>query len=144
MKFIVRVYGIYIDPELGLLVCDEIIKERQVTKLPGGGLEYGEGTIECLQREMKEETGIAFEVTGHFYTTDYFVESAFDPGYQVVSIYYTIKPLRAFTLDEINRQHALHQNKESFRFIPVQEIHEDRFTLTIEKHVAGLLVKKYL
>ena len=46
--FNVRVYGILLWPEQGLLVSDEFIKGQYITKLPGGGLEIGEGTRDCL------------------------------------------------------------------------------------------------
>ena len=55
--FIIRVYGIYIDPDKGILVSDELVNGKYITKFPGGGLEFGEGTIDCLKREMVEETG---------------------------------------------------------------------------------------
>ena len=54
----VRVYGILIDSVHGLLVSDEFIRGEYFTKLPGGGLEFGEGTRDCLVREFKEETGL--------------------------------------------------------------------------------------
>ena len=90
--FVLRVYGLYIDPNHDVLVSDEYIYGKYVTKFPGGGLEYGEGTIDCLRREMMEETGNVFEVNEHFYTTDNFVQSAFNPEIQVISIYYKMKP----------------------------------------------------
>ena len=55
-RIIVRVYGIYLDKQKGLLVSDELIKGNNITKFPGGGLEFGEGPIDCLKREMIEET----------------------------------------------------------------------------------------
>ena len=54
----VRVYGVLIDPIHGLLVSDEFIRGDFFTKLPGGGLEFGEGTRDCLVREFQEETGM--------------------------------------------------------------------------------------
>jgi hypothetical protein len=42
--FNVRVYGLLLDPQNRLLVSDEYIKGEFFTKLPGGGLEFGEGT----------------------------------------------------------------------------------------------------
>ena len=56
--FNVRVYGLLIDQYQRLLVTDEFIRGSYITKLPGGGLEFGEGTRACLQREFIEETGI--------------------------------------------------------------------------------------
>ena len=35
-----------------------------VTKFPGGGMEFGEGTIDCIKRECMEEFGEEVEVTG--------------------------------------------------------------------------------
>ena len=56
--FNVRVYGVLLDEEKRLLVSDEFIRGQYITKLPGGGLEIGEGTRDCLQREFKEEKDI--------------------------------------------------------------------------------------
>ena len=81
----VRVYGILIH-ENKLLVSDEYIKGMKITKLPGGGLEHGEGTIDCLKREFKEELNLDVEITSHFYTTDFFVNSAFSASNQLISI----------------------------------------------------------
>ena len=39
--FNVRVYGVLVE-DGKLLVSDEYIKEHEITKLPGGGLEFGE------------------------------------------------------------------------------------------------------
>ena len=60
--FVVRVYGIYYDPKNGILVSDELIYNQKITKFPGGGLEFGEGTIACLEREMLEETQTKFKI----------------------------------------------------------------------------------
>ena len=38
-----------------VLFSDEHIRGGLYTKYPGGGLEFGEGTIECVVREWKEE-----------------------------------------------------------------------------------------
>ena len=40
--FTIRVYGILLHKGC-VLVCDELIKGRHITKFPGGGLEFGEG-----------------------------------------------------------------------------------------------------
>ena len=74
--FNVRVYGILVH-ENHVLVSDEHIKGMNITKLPGGGLEYGEGTIDCVVREFKEELNLEIEVESHFYTTDFFCEFSF-------------------------------------------------------------------
>src|SRR5437867_2656502 len=67
-RFNVRVYGILVEKGK-LLVSDEFIKGREITKLPGGGLEYGEGPAECVVREFKEETNLRVAVKDYFYDT---------------------------------------------------------------------------
>src|ERR1700744_5003844 len=84
----VRVYGIWIN-EGRLLVNEELIKGQKVIKLPGGGLDIGEGTIDCLKREWKEELGLDIVVKEHFYTTDFYQPSAYNDS-QVISIYYYV------------------------------------------------------
>ena len=57
-RFTIRVYGILFDENKRILVSDEFIRGDYFTKFPGGGLEIGEGTRDCLKREFKEETGV--------------------------------------------------------------------------------------
>src|SRR5262245_30624125 len=89
----IRVYGILINENKQLLVSDELIRGGYFTKFPGGGLEFGEGTRDCLKREFKEEMNLDVEVGDHIYTTDYYQESAFKPGLQIFSVYYFAKAL---------------------------------------------------
>lgn len=89
--FNVRVYGILINSNNEILLSDESYGNMSFTKFPGGGLEFGEGTIAGLKREFMEEMGAAIEVIGHLYTTDFFQASVFNAQHQVISIYYTVK-----------------------------------------------------
>lgn len=70
--FNLRVYGILINENKQVLVSDEFIRGNYYTKFPGGGLEFGEGTRECLKREFKEELDLDITVGEHLYTTDFF------------------------------------------------------------------------
>ncbi|MCW3087756.1 MAG: hydrolase, partial [Sediminibacterium sp.] len=88
--FNVRVYGVLLDKDKRLLVSDEFIRGGYYTKLPGGGLEFGEGTRDCLKREFMEETGLNVEIGRHIYTTDFFQISAFNHKDQILSIYYEV------------------------------------------------------
>ena len=97
--FNVRIYGLLFDEQQRLLVSDEFIKGNFFTKLPGGGLEIGEGTRECLKREFMEETGIDVTVGEHIYTTDFFQISAFNNIDQIISIYYHVIPLHPIELE---------------------------------------------
>src|SRR3954453_13623413 len=89
----VRVYGILMNDERQVLVRDEYIRGAYYTKFPGGGLEIGEGTRDCLKREFKEEMNLEVAVGDHIYTTDFFQQSAFNSAHQILSIYYFATPL---------------------------------------------------
>ncbi len=142
-KFNVRVYGILIVNKC-LLVSDEYINGQEITKLPGGGLEFGEGTHACIVREIKEELNLAVEVSGHFYTTDFFVASAFNPNSQVISIYYTLTALEEFRFPVSEIPFNFEEKKEgaqALRWLPIAQLSENDFTFAIDKKVAGLITK---
>ena len=138
----VRVYGILIH-ENKLLVSDEYIKGMKITKLPGGGLEHGEGTIDCLKREFKEELNLDVEITSHFYTTDFFVNSAFSASNQLISIYYVVKASQKFEFKIATKPFDFLKIKEgaqSMRWIDISALSENDFTFIIDKRVGELLI----
>jgi 8-oxo-dGTP diphosphatase len=125
-----------------LLVADERIKGMEITKLPGGGLEFGEGPVDCVKREFKEETGQEVRVLSHYYTTDFFVPSAFDPTSQIISIYYLVEFCAEiqFSLKEKKFDFASGiEDTFVFRFLPQKEIGPEAFTFPIDKKVAELI-----
>ncbi len=145
----VRVYGILIDPAHGLLVSDEFIRGNYFTKLPGGGLEFGEGTRECLVREFKEETSIDVTVGDHIYTTDFYQPSAFIAGDQILSIYYyvhaiSLDPLQTratpfnFKPEEIADKNG---QAEHTRWIALNELSEEAMSLPIDKIVINKIIQ---
>ncbi len=140
-NFNVRVYGILVEGGK-LLVSDEFIKGKEICKLPGGGLEFGEGPAECVVREFKEETNLAVEVKNHFYTTDFFVNSAFDVKSQVISIYYVVNALEKIKLAISSKKFDFKKKEEgaqSFRWLDIDKISENDFTFVIDRRVAGLI-----
>ena len=148
--FNIRVYGIIINEQKQVLVSDEFIRGAYVTKFPGGGLEFGEGTRDCLKREMKEELNIDSEIGEHIYTTDFYQRSAFNPEHQIVSIYYHVKPLEPILVPfkQTPFDFQPHQiadptvEAEVFRLIDWNEFSEETMTLPIDKVVAQLLKGK--
>jgi len=140
--FNVRVYGILIQ-DGKLLVSDEYIKGHNITKLPGGGLEFGEGTVECLAREFKEELNLDIEVISHFYTTDFFVHSAFSSSSQVISIYYLVQAKAELDFNISTKVFDFEHVKEgaqSMRWVSLDEMSENDFTFIIDKKVAEMLL----
>ncbi|MDQ2864566.1 MAG: NUDIX domain-containing protein, partial [Bacteroidota bacterium] len=148
-----RVYGILINEKQQVLVSDEFIRGKYYTKFPGGGLELGEGTRDCLKREFKEEMNLDVEVEDHLYTTDYFQISAFNPGHQIISIYYFVKALepimvplrnREFDFDEDQMKIYAEKNEiETFRFIDWNNFSAASVTLPIDKTVADIIKENY-
>jgi ADP-ribose pyrophosphatase YjhB (NUDIX family) len=147
--FNVRVYGILINENKEVLVSDEYIRGDYYTKFPGGGLEFGEGTRDCLAREFMEEMNLKVAVEEHLYTTDYFQLSAFNPAHQMISIYYRVRalepisvPLRDRPFDFDEQQMKVYKDvgqTETFRFIKKDLFSADMLTLPIDKIVAGLI-----
>lgn len=153
MNFNIRVYGILINDKKQVLVADEYVRGGLYTKFPGGGLEFGEGTRDCLKRELREELGIEAEIGDHIYTTDYFQMSAFRPDDQIISIYYFAKQLeelkiqireKQFDFDE--KQMEIYKNTgetETFRWIEWNNFSEETVTLPIDKIVAKMVKNNY-
>lgn len=148
--FNIRVYGILMDSNRRVLVSDEFIRGNYFTKFPGGGLEFGEGTRDCLKREFKEETNLDVTVGEHIYTTDFFQVSAFNNRDQIVSIYYfahTPEPIELATktkLFDFAAEQVADKTKcaEVFRWVDWTELTEESVSLPIDKIVVRMLKEK--
>ena len=149
----VRVYGILINNKKQVLVSDEYIRGGLYTKFPGGGLEVGEGTRDCLKREFMEEMALDVEIGNHIYTTDFYQPSAFNSAHQILSIYYYAKalqpiavPLRnkPFDFDEAQMKiYSECQEIETFRLIEWDDFDSGTVTLPIDKIVADMVKRDH-
>ncbi len=148
----VRVYGILMNEKKQVLVSDEYIRGEYYTKFPGGGLEIGEGTRDCLKREFMEEMNLKVSIGDHLYTTDFFQISAFNNAHQILSIYYeaiALEPIRValkskeFDFDEQQLQvYEKTRQIESFRLVDWEHFSSQQLTLPIDKIVADLVKEK--
>ncbi len=144
-KFNVRVYGILINESGELLVSDEYDFSFPHTKFPGGGLEYGEGTRECLAREFMEECNLKVEVLEHFYTTDFFQQSAFNDT-QILSIYYLVKNIEPMKFKVSQKKFDFvdeSDGQQSLRWIALKDLQMTDLTLPIDQKVAELILQKF-
>lgn len=143
-NFNVRVYGLLINEQNQILLSDEEEYGYRFIKFPGGGLEYGEGLIDALKREFVEECHVEIEVLDHFYTTDFFMQSAFNDS-QVISVYYFVKPKSALELNfkkspfEFDQQGELLQ---AFRWKDLNELELSDVTFPTDQRVVELLKLK--
>ena len=140
--FNVRVYGLLINDNNEVLISDEQEYGMRFSKFPGGGLEYGEGLTDGLKREFIEECNTEIEIINHFYTTDFFVKSAFNDS-QIISVYYVVKAIS--NLNFITKTIVFDFDGEgevlqSFRWVNLKDLTPDELTFPIDKHVAELLI----
>jgi len=142
--FNVRVYGLLINNQNEVLVSDEQEYGMRFTKFPGGGLEYGEGLTDGLKREFMEECNAEIEVLSHFYTTDFFVKSAFNDS-QIISVYYLVKNINKLDLSIKTKVFDFDGEGDvlqAFRWLKLDTLSADDFTFPIDKYVAKLLIEQ--
>lgn len=141
-RFNIRVYGL-IEQDGKILLTDEFRLGMYMTKFPGGGLEFGEGPLDCLKRECVEELGQEIEVIDHFYTTDFYQPSLYLPDqYQMISIYYKARLAgkQLFAVSEKVHDFNPVDGAQTFRWVPLSELHPEMFALPIDKVVVKILV----
>ncbi len=140
-KFNIRVYGFLID-DGKVLVTDEFRLGIYMTKFPGGGLHFGEGTIECLKREFLEELGIEIEVLSHYYTTDFFQPTTLLPSeMQLFNIYYLVDAKRPFIFKTTTVRNDIPamEGAQCFRWIKISDLTEEEFTFPIDRFIVEKL-----
>jgi 8-oxo-dGTP diphosphatase len=139
--FNIRVYALIINENNEVLLADEVFRNTRMTKFPGGGLQFGEGTLDCLKREAIEEFGQELSITGHFYTTDFFQKSLFYDDHQLISIYYLAAFTRppAFRISDMPFEFSGDEDQQSFRWKPVSMLSPADLTFPIDQKVAVML-----
>ena len=140
VKFNIRVYGIWINARDEILLSRETHHDyHEILKFPGGGLELGEGAIEGLQREFYEETSLQLLDYQHYYTTDFFQQSYFNPEDQIISLYYLVH------CSESESIVPLEQDDEflGFEWHALADLNPEDLPLPIDQHVAENLVEEH-
>ncbi|WP_326983494.1 NUDIX domain-containing protein [Chryseobacterium sp. MYb264] len=88
-KINIRVYACAVKDRKVLTLFEEYAGEA-LMKFPGGGLEFGEGLLECLHREFDEELNVKIHIVEHLYTQDHFLVSRFKENEQLLTVYYLV------------------------------------------------------
>jgi len=141
-RFNLRVYGIILNEAGEVLLSTESRKGMRFTKFPGGGLEWGEGLIDCLQREMMEELGSTMEEIELFYLTEHFQVSAFRADDQLVSIYYLAKLPKGIAIPEGMESLDPDEPDNHFYWFHLNELTEENLTFPIDREVIKKLKQK--
>jgi 8-oxo-dGTP diphosphatase len=133
--FNLRVYGLLINDRNEILLSDEHRFGKKFTKFPGGGVDFGEGTRDALQREFFEEIGISVEIGELYYLVDFFQASAWDSEQQIVSAYYFVNyPSWRSIAIQTTKIYPEHDGEYN-RWVKIKELTEDDLNLPIDKVV---------
>lgn len=146
-NFVIRVYGLIVNEQNEILISDEYVLETNMIKFPGGGLEFGEGPIDCLQREFKEECNEQeVENIRHYYTTDFYQKALFYENAQLLSIYYLADlktPIQFKISDKPFDFEIVNNLGQSFRWVKIKDLKEDDITFPIDKFVIRKLKQTF-
>ena len=135
-KINVRVYAAAVKDKKVLVLFEEYAGEY-LMKLPGGGLEFGEGVLDCLRREFDEELNVKINVIEHLYTQEDFLVSRFRANEQLLTLYYIVE-----IVDETEFL-IVDPCIEKAEWISL-ETEENPFTLPVDQIVFEVLKKKFL
>tara|TARA_B110000503_G_scaffold143666_1_gene246807 strand:- start:4950 stop:5384 length:435 start_codon:yes stop_codon:yes gene_type:complete len=139
-RYNIRVYGLLTNNNGELLLSKEFRFGKRFVKFPGGGHELGEGIIDGLKREFREELGIEIETAEHFYTTDFLQVSAFATDEQLISVYYKVTSNQAESIKENQNSLDIDEGDEHlFIWKSMEELTEEDVTYPIDKLVVRMM-----
>ena len=134
--FNVRTYALIIEKGK-ILLSNELINGKEIIKFPGGGVEFGEGIVDALKREAKEEMNSRLKNIKHFYTTDFFQKSQFKNTDQLISIYYKAD---FFSSKEFTpKEKKPLKDTPVFFWMSLNKLKTELFHFPIDKHVCKLI-----
>jgi len=128
------------DPESRILLSDEFLAGRNCTKLPGGGLEFGEGPMECARREAREELGQPIDLGPLVHATGDFIRSDWRGDEQVLCQYYlaTLPEPAGFRVADARFDYP-GPDRESFRWGGLESLTDEEFTFGVDRSALSAL-----
>ncbi|MFK8036900.1 MAG: NUDIX domain-containing protein [Crocinitomicaceae bacterium] len=138
-NFNIRVYGLLINDKNQIIISTEKYEEQTLTKFIGGGLEKGEGLVDCLKREFFEEIKLKIEVCELYYVNDFFQASYFNTNDQIISIYYFVKPLN---WNDLNRKINMNTLNQYLNWVDINNYKTSNLSLPIDRVVLEKLKNK--
>ncbi len=144
-RFNIRVYALLHNALREFLIAEEFHFNTFMRKFPGGGLDFGEGTKECLFRELREELNLEVNEATLFHVTDFFVASAFHTDNQVVAIYYLVEaPQHFIEQHRVHKELPTENGMEHFRWVKIEDLAQEDFTFPVDQQVARVIEQRLL
>jgi len=138
-RFNIRIYGLFTVDGM-ILVTDEFRLGIYMTKFPGGALEFGEGSIDCLRREFREELDAEISDISHFYTTDFYQPTTLLPtDMQLFNVYYRLHIDQPYPFKTTVKKFDIPSvdGAQSFRWMKICELKEEDFTFPIDRFIVN-------
>lgn len=136
--FNLRVYAL-IRRGAQLLLTRESYETHGFTKFPGGGVEPGEGLVDALARELKEELGLEAGNFSLYYVNDFYQPSAFDPSQQIISFYYMADIPDLPLPEEHTEWRGGLPYQMTFHWVEIDRLPEEELTFPIDRLVLNRL-----
>jgi 8-oxo-dGTP diphosphatase len=139
----IRVYAVIVNDQHQILLSEETRNGFPMTKLPGGGHEFGEGLKETLQRELKEELGVQADIGELFYVNDFSQISVFNQNHQLISFYFRVDSACFESLELSKFPLSPNENVRPV-WAAIKDIDIEEITFPIDKKVISLLKKSLI
>lgn len=140
-KFNVRVYGIIVHSGR-ILVSHERFRGESFTKFPGGGVQLGEGVLDALIREFKEELNIEITPSFLFHVTESLQVSRFYSEDQVIAIYYIVTSDEVDSIDISKRKEEVEEKGEAFEWVELTKFKKEMLSFESDREAASKLLDK--
>lgn len=140
-RFNVRVYGILVN-QGKILISHEQFRGEVFTKFPGGGLNLGEGIIDALIREFKEEMDVNIIPSYLFHVTESLQISSFYPEDQVIAVYYIVLCEDVESINTSKSIDELEEKGEVFEWIELSEFDKQMLTFESDREATSKLLDK--
>lgn len=131
--FNVRVYALIVKNNR-LLISEEQHGGVFLRKFPGGGLQFGEGIVQALHRELKEELNADVEAESLLCVTEDFVVSFLNNKQQVIGVHYLVELKQDFSDEFLNNNHVELENGHiHFKWVMIDQLKADDFSSPVDK-----------
>lgn len=131
-QFNLRVYALIVNEKKEILLSDEFEFGRFFTKFPGGGVELGEGILDALHRELKEELNLEITNPAFFYFNEFYQQSGFNPKHQLVAFYYLVE-CHSSEFEGQSYEIPFREEGEKQRWVSINNLTSDELTFPVDK-----------